>query len=647
MARGAARALLLTFACAAAAPLPVAAAKATAAKARAAMTVRLILDLEDPITTEFVTAYERACKHAGQRCRYVVHHLPLDRHKRARRLATAAIAVRIAADHAGRPGDAAEFAFVRRLLSLRRLDDPAAEKAAAALGIPELNGGAFRRAWNDPATARALDRERATLVAMGVRATPSAIVAGRGIAGLPPERALQSAVTTAARGHKRCAGKGGSSVACEAAAARHHAPSAYPVFRALVTGRGIRNSGPENRPVGRLGKRFRVALSQGDIRVGPAGADVTAVFFMDPASARQRRALASLLPIARAQRDRVVIKLLPRERHGSRGAANLRVALACTAIALRGDPKTHARLAAVLAAEGDINPKLPGVAASAGLVGAALDTAGAAPATTVARDRILRGAARVDARPAAIYLNGRRWRGRPDDDGLDQVFELARTEAWRLRRKGVKAKRLYATLVGRGRVRSEAERDLEEAEDLGDLSALPDLGTAADPAKAVPVFLFVDFRSLASRAAFHILRGLRATPEHPVRLHVASMASSAEPAVTPSGAVFVAAHINRRGLDSARRLFAVSDPNDWRVLRAMWKRLGLNRKLLQPGVTHGRNKAVSATVRRLVKAFDMDADPVIYIGKRRYIGPIDEARIERAVAVVAKARKRRAAAESP
>jgi|GEM_PF-2874985 len=600
-------------------------ASATAAQ-KGRMAVRFIVDLEDSLTHEAIDAYRRAFTKTKARAAVHFHHLPLRRHQRARIAALAALAAR---------KQGKETAFVRHLLTTRTLDDKALNAAAIAA---KLDLAQFGRDRVDPLTERWLSAERQALVALGVRATPSAIINGRGLGGLPPRRALEAAVTTLWSAAKRCL-KTNSSRDCELRTAGDHAQASLPAYKALVDGKGVVGQNAANRPVGRLGLRYRVSLRPWDLRSGPSGADVTAVMYLDPASSRQRRALAELLRIARDQRDRVVVKLLPRTTHAE-AASGLQTSLALTAIATKGSKASHRESIAALAGEKPLPPQMPRIAASAGLVGGALDIAVAAPQTTVALDDTIRSAARVDGRPGSIYINGRKWLGRADDDGIDQIFELARGEAFAMRKRGVKRKKLYASMIRRGRVRSEAEADLDDPEDLGDLSAIPTVIKGGDG--AVPVYLFVDFRSLASRAAFHILTAIVEGGEVPMALSMASMASSAEPAVTASGAAFVATHIRGRGLAGARRLLALRDPNDWRLLRSMWRSIGLNRKLLQPTVADPRLAAVVKTVRRLRTVFEMDVDPVIYIGGRRYIGPIDEARIERAVRFMAKRQEKAA-----
>lgn len=581
------------------------------------MMVRLIVDLEDPLTRETIESYRRAFRETGASAKLRFHHLPLRRHARGAAAALAALAAR---------AQGKEVAYIDALTQQSDLSDAALVDAAKAGGL-DLARFAEQRQSN--AVRLQVQRERRALIALGVRATPSAIVNGRGLAGLPPRRALSAAIGAIWGDASDCLARS-NRLACEAEGARKHAGTTSAAFVALVSGTALKGQTVAARPIGRLGQRFAVKLSRWDVRIGKPSSEVTATLFVDPTNARQRATFGRLLTLLNGQGDRVVAKILP-SNHLEGDAAGLRASLALTAIAMRADRKAHQAIAAAIVSGKPWREVLPGLAAAVGLVGGALDTAVAAPETTVALNATMRLAQRVDARSGTLYINGRMWLGRADDDGLDQVLELARGEAWALRRKGVASKNVHATLIARGRVRSEAEVDLDDPEDLGDLAAIPSLGAEDSDVPAVDVYLFVDFRSLASRAAFHILHGLRASATHPVNLHLASMASSAEPAVTASGAAFVAAHRMRRGSAAAKRLFSLTDPNDWRHIRKMWKALALSRGDLQHNIVHPDCKRASDTVARLITVFEMDRDPVIYIAGRRYIGPIDEARIERAV----------------
>ena len=590
------------------------------AKQGAPMMARLIVDLEDSLTRETLAAYQEAFSEVGAKVRWRFHHLPLRRHKQAETAALAALAAR---------KQGKETAFLQALLAKSSLDDAALRAAAQQA---QVDAKRWQEDRSSKAVADLLIAERKALVALGVRATPSAILNGRGLAGLPPRRALLAAVGAIWSDAADCLRRMGPR-SCESANAKKHGGGAALAFEALASGAPLGGQDVVTRPIGRLGDRYKVKLSKWDARIGKASADVTIVAFIDPGDARQRQAVASLSTLARQQRDRLVVKLLPRARHAGGPASGLHTALGLTAIGLRAKEKGRAAMLDAIASGKPWPTILPGLSAAVGLVGGALQEAIAAPETTVALDETLKVAQQVDARPGSVYINGRVWMGRADDHGLDQVLELARGEAWNARKTGVARKKVYRSLIATGRVKSPAESDLDDHEDLGELAAIPDLGTAAAEAiEPLDVYLFVDFRSLASRAAFHILRGLREHPKHPIRLHMASMASSAEPAVTASGAVFVAANRLGRGLMAAKRLFGLTDPNDWRYLRKMWRSLGLSKKVLQAHVTHAGTKACSDTMERLVKVFEMDRDPVIYIANRRYIGPIDESRLLRTIA---------------
>ncbi len=157
----------------------------------------------------------------------------------------------------------------------------------------------------------------------------------------------------------------------------------------------------------------------------------------------------------------------------------------------------------------------------------------------------------------------------------------------------------------------------------------------------VPVLLFVDFTRPASRAAFHALRMLRGDEHHPVALGIASIASAAEPGVTPAAAVLLTAARKGKGLAAAIELFKMNDPYDWRQIRRSFRRLGFSPKQLSDGAADPRTNAAMAASAEAARRLDMRDEPVIYIGGRRYVSPIDENRIRRAVAAVAARRRSR------
>jgi hypothetical protein len=170
-----------------------------------------------------------------------------------------------------------------------------------------------------------------------------------------------------------------------------------------------------------------------------------------------------------------------------------------------------------------------------------------------------------------------------------------------------------------------ASTDLSEPEALGDLSPLPAFGTG------VPVYLFVDFTGPGSREAFRLLRPLVDSPDLPIRLHMASCISHAEPGVTASGATFAVAARLGKGLEMAERLFASSHPNDWSVIRRLVRKLRLPKRAFQNGIDAPSTGAVARLAADLSVRLDMADDPVIYVGDRLYTGPLDLERLTQAV----------------
>jgi hypothetical protein len=255
-----------------------------------------------------------------------------------------------------------------------------------------------------------------------------------------------------------------------------------------------------------------------------------------------------------------------------------------------------------------------------------------APATTARLFQTLDLAARTDARPGALFLNGRRWLGLTTDAGLDASLLQLEAEARQHASQGTPPAEVYARLIQPGRWRSDAELDLQPPEVLGDTSLLPILGPERPGAQ--DVFLFVDFASPHSRAAFYMLRRLIGSRDLPVRLHMGSIASATEPCVTPSGAAFVVATTLGKGQEWAERLFDLNKPNDWPTLFAEAKKSKLPLPTFQKLVDAEATRAVARAIASLKTRLDMAEEPVLYIGDRLYAGPLDEARIEQAIRFV-------------
>ena len=347
--------------------------------------------------------------------------------------------------------------------------------------------------------------------------------------------------------------------------------------------------------------------------------------------------------MARATGSRLVIELLPRLVAGPGRRvrqASLETALAITALwsRLRGDKRTRF-LAALLHTEVIDLAAVTRLAEQRGIGRDVLTRLIGAPATTVALERSLRLADSVGATPGTLYVNGRRWHGPVGAKTIKSALGKVAAQARLLVARGVSRASVYGHLISAGRTISAAERDLASPVSLGDISALPRLGGKANSGskRGVTVTVLVDFRSLASRAAFHILVGLRDQRAQAMSLRLAALSSDVG---TPgAGAAFVVASSHGRGLLFARRLFAMREPNHRPSLRKALRHVGLRPALVAKELTGARVQAASKTVRRIQASAHKDAEPLIFIGSRRYVGPIDEASIERAIDFVGRSHR--------
>jgi len=605
----------------AASPGTVPATPAVAGEARPLVTVRLFLDLECPYSRQAWPVYRDAVK-GFPAAELLVHHLPLSRHRHAVPAAMAAVAAR-------QQGKEAEF-----IDALLRDPVPDSDALARAARVAGLDGDALARFVQAPQAAAQVERERQAGLAFGIQATPSALVGGRGIAGSPPPEALLRALQGAAQSARTLQAEAGPNADVERLGLLRGTPEFAGAFDALRGGRvaGRAPVAATAPSTGRLGDRWRVAIGSSDLAAGKSEARVTAVLLLDPTSAWHMGQLRELLALQARHDVRTVVKLLPRaDARGrlERGqSAGLDVALLLTAAA-QGWPEVAPKLLAALSQRPPMTgADVEALAAAQGMDPVALRKAAEAPAATVAVQQGIALAERVDAWPGAIFLNGRRWLGHALDTGLAPAIDSLRAEfqSQAARMRGQPAAKVYAALVDQGRWRSDADLDLHAPETLGDLASLPELGSVG-----VPVHLFVDFASPHSRAAFFMVRRLVTSTEMPIRLRMSSIASSSEPCVTPSGAAFVVAHRMGKGMAMAELLFEARSPNQWQAIFGFVKKLRLKLGDFQKTVDHESTREVARTTARVKSRLDMADEPVLYIGDRLYVGPLDEARIERAI----------------
>jgi protein-disulfide isomerase len=252
---------------------------ATPAQPAAKVVVRLFVDLQCPHTRRAWPLYRDAVT-ALPAGLLVLHHFPLSRHPLARDAALAALAAR----KLGK-----ELAFVDAVLSGPAPDAAALQAAAVAAGLAPA---AFAAALADPALPAALERERQAIAALGIRATPSALVNGRGLGGVPDADALPIVLDGAALHAQAAVQEAGRDADAEWMAMARITPDFVPAFEQLRALGG--DTAPASadatldvvsgRPSG-VGERWQLQVP----RPAPTAAQrpmlVQVVVWLDPASA--------------------------------------------------------------------------------------------------------------------------------------------------------------------------------------------------------------------------------------------------------------------------------------------------------------------------------------------------------------------------
>ncbi len=579
------------------------------------VTVRFFIDLACPYSRQAWPLVRETLRRAPDAL-LVVQHLPLSIHPLAMPAAVAAVAAR-AQDK--------ELAFVDALM---REPTPDAAAIARAATVAGMNLAAFDKTRNDPAVAAQVVREQQAGLAMGIRTTPSALINGRGLSGVPHPESLQRALQTARARALRDRADGGTAADLERIGLLRQAPEFVAALDALRLGRALEPANPS--PHGCLGPRWRVPVAEGDLAFGPE-APLTVVLFLDPTHPWQLQELATLLQMqleeAKAGRAdiRIIAKLLLPESHRAWKTPTPPLALWLAAAVLTAPPKALALLrdlAGNAVRADDVEAKL----AALGLDPAAVRKAADAPATTAWLQVAADLARRTEAAPGAIFVNGRRWLGHAGDDGLHTALADLRAECKSLPGKPAA---VYASLVAQGRSLQDAELDLAAPEPPDALPVLPTLGKSGQP-----VALFVDFRSPHSRAAFFMLRRLVQSKDVPIRLTLAVIPHGAEPGKSASGEAILAATRLGKGLELAEALFNLDKPNEWPTMAAAVKKTKLDLPTLQKSAAAPEVQDALRAVWRARQRLDMRDEPVIYIGDRLYQGPLDESRLERAVRFV-------------
>lgn len=580
------------------------------------LTVRLFVDLECAYSRQAWPLYRKAF---GPEVHVVVQHLPLSRHPLAMPAAVAAVAAR---------AQGKELEFVDALMSDTNVDEAALAHAATTAGLDLQRWTAARQ---DRGLQAQVEREQQSGLAFGVQSTPSALVNGNGLAGVPSAAALRVALRTSERAAASVRSREGAGVDMERWTLVRSSPEHVPALDALRSGRALASATPAP-PHGSLGQHWRVPVAANDLSWGP-DSGITVVMFLDPANAAQRRDLAALFRLQAVEAKqgrgdiRLVVKLVLGSVLRSPGSDGSPLAMVLAAAALTGGERTSA-FARTLLADPAAGTAWEQAASASGLDPQALKRTAEAPATAGWLQQSAALARSVGAESGAIFLNTQSWLGLATDDGLSAALARLRAD---LRPAGARAG-TYAALVEQGTVMPAAETDLDSPEPLGELAGTAKLGNVGQP-----VYLFVDFASPHSRAAFYMLRRLVSSTARPIQLTIAPILPQGPDGVTVSGLSIVAAAQLGRTNELAEALFDAPKPNEWSTVYAILKKLRVDPVAFRKAVDSPQSRLPLRRVREAKLRLAMRDEPVIYIGERLYQGPLDEARLERAVQYVQEA----------
>lgn len=577
--------------------------------AGAAVTLRLFLDLECPHCRRAWPVFVRAA--ADQPCTVVqLHHLPLSAHPNAFLAAQVAVVAR----KLGK-----ELPFVDRVFATGRTDEATLAKVLAELG---LDGASVLAQAKVAPTQQALQRERQAALAFGVNATPSALIDGRGLGGVPPEQALARALAVAKRRADRLAADVAAGADSERAGLCAENPEFVPAFDALRAARVGAPAAAQPQP-GTTGALYRVPVLQSDTVMGGKDAAVTLVLFVDLARPWTFLELADVLKLASTNPGvRVAVKWLasagPHQSEGERVAALLQAwATGPARDALLGAPLLN------LAAKGELTAaKLQALQDQLAEPDRRAIAKAAASGDTAAQlqghDDLSR---RVDAGPGALFVQGRRWLGRAGDSGLGHVIAAAARAAAVQRAQGLPAETVYRDVIAPGRWRSDVDLDLGPREEL---VALPEVGQ-----RGPTVHLLVDFASQASRAAWFMVRRLVQPGATAIKLQLGALPRNGT--ASPSGKAFAVAAALGKQLAAADALFAAAKPDDAVFLAKMPATCQLTAAQWSASAQSPQVVATTAAIAALRQRVDLGDEPVIAIDGRMYVGPLDEARLQRAI----------------
>jgi protein-disulfide isomerase len=593
----------------------------TSSAPAAKVVVRLFLDLQCPHTRRAWPLYRDAVT-ALPAGLLVLHHFPLSRHPLAHDAAMAALAARTLGK---------ELAFVDAVLSGPAPDAAALQAAASAAGIQPA---AFAAALAKPALASALEREQQAVAAMGIRATPSALIGGRGLAGVPDADLLPMMLGTAAIQAQAATREAGRQADTEWMTLARATPDFVPAFeqlRALSAGpaAATAESRPDpltGRPTG-LGEVWRLVLPEKVPQRRPTLQMTHLVVWLDPTSATST---AQAQRWAQWSRSQSAVGLVWLPQVTGPGAGQLAHQLAAAALL---DPNRAGQALELVTWDGtaDMTSRWTAALQRAGLTPAQLQPLLDKPLAAEWLQHMQQLAARVDAQPGAVYFGGHRWWGQPGPQAAAALKWLL-NEIRQPCKSGPPGCVPPADALANGKVRDPAEADLDFPLRLAGLDAWPALAQGGPEVTAL-----LDLSSMHSRAAWYMLRRTVEGKPLPTTLRVAVLAPAKGSCRSKAGDAVLAATKLGIGRGMVDALLDSPKPADVVVHEKIAQRLGIASARWKAALAdQAALDAAALPACKLRKALAHAEEPVILIGGRPYTGALDEARLERAARHVAR-----------
>lgn len=590
-------------------PLPGTAQAQTAeAPAKPAVPLRLFVDLQCPHTRAAWPRYHAALqRHGGE---LYLHHLPLARHPLAREAALAALAAR---------KQGKEHTFVDAVL---RGPEPDAAALAAAAQTAGLDIPRWERDRADPALQKALDSERQRVAALGIRATPAALIGGRGWSGVPAEALLEAMWRRAQREAAAARREAGPQADTERMVLARQTPAFVDALDQLRGSESRSGSGPGSgaTPIAQLGSRWQVRVPA-PVPTASSSGLVRVVVWFDPAQPGDWRLVQAWQALARTRPALQVVALPAIQPDAASSRGGLWYA---AAVLQRAD--RAALLPALLDPTLAVDERWSAALAKAGLDAAAATTARDQPKPAEWLAQVALLAAQTDAQPGAVFLAGHRWWGKTDDAGPALSWLSGQAEA--RRKQGMSPAQVLDAAVAGGRLRDPAEAELQ--------APLPAAGLDAWPALAPggpEVSLLLEPDSMHARAAWYVLRRTVAGKPIPTQLRVALVGKRGGCRSPQADAVLAAAKL---GVGPAM-LDAVLDahkPLTPPQLAAVAARAGVPAARWQAALADAPALRAAANAACALRDLHADADlPLIVVGDRRYTGRIDETALVHAIRV--------------